>query len=534
VSNLNEQAVVKQKKDCYSYHNFQFPFRWSSNNNQTKKNSFDVLNVKLVEPNLWERKPFKLDNILAYNEYRYFYSFVRDVIYDRADETDQIQCKHYELGISDKAEYQITLKDKIYVLEIESITLDLYELNAGILSFHLFNRKKEQSTPLSILKINQYGRRIYLPFFKTEKEDVATAKIFNAADFAKGLDGSKGIEIAHKIALVNLFEENDDIIVEDFSKYNSPANFENGDFPTPKLISGLLEPILVDFTIEQLLDDRMFVLCWYGNNGIGNRLAYKYSYKNDKWWFKYIYVDARLATCQNSEMRNHFIENSTNARWADFRTFFGATRYSFVLLTNELSTLKKDKAEFILNHIQTIYFQMTRMVLLQRVLLLNFSQEINKVSKLKLNEGLIEKVDLLYENYLTFINKIHFKEITAQDQGIELYDMLIDKMRVNRDVDYLSKEMQELHSYVNLKQQKQQNDESSKLTKIATIFIVPTFVISLLSLIAGQKIDFQASFEWEMLGYVLFLVVIALISIFYVRKRPSKVITWIIKYIDKI
>lgn len=535
MSELIENKIIEPKQDCYSYHIFQFPFKWLLNNEQASKESFKILTKQLAANNLWERKPFKLDNILAYNEYRYFYPFVRDAIYDKASEADQIPCKHYEFNITDKAEYQITLKDKIYSVEIESITLDLYELNAGILSFHLYNRKQEQSSPLSVLEINQYGRRIYPPFLKTETNDVATAKIFSNADFGKGLRGSKGIEIAHQTALVNLFKENDEKIVEDFSSYNNPANFEREHFPTPKLVSELLKPIIENFNIEHLLDDRMFVLCWYGNNEVANQLKENYHYKNEEWWFKYVYVDAGLTTCQNREMRYRFIENSTNARWADYGTYFGVTRYSFVLLTSDLETLKKPaiNSEFLFNHIQTIYFQMTRLVLLQRALLLHFSDEINRVSKLEPEDRFIDEVDMLYKNYLMFINKIHFREITAQDQGIELYDLLLEKMCVNREVNYLSKEMQELHSYVNLIQQKQQNEESSTLTKIATIFLVPTLVISILSLVAGQHIDFQTSFELELFIFIFLLIGIALFSIFYVRKRPKSVMNWILKYFKK-
>lgn len=534
MSELIENKIIEPIQVCYSYHIFQFPFKWKG------KKSFGDLVSLLNSTESWEHKPFNINSILAYNEYQYFYPFIRETIYDSGIENEQVQCKHFERTISNKAQYEITLidktkdKTKTYALDIESITLDVYKLNAGILSFHLYNRDKAQASQIDILNINQFGRRLYPPFFITEKEEVATNKIFINNDYSNGLKKAKGIEIADQLALTGLLKDNNNI-VEDFTSFTEPSNFNNGICQTSQILKEVLKPLVDNFTIEPLLDDRMFVICWYGNNEISINLKDQYQYKNDEWWFKYIYVDAGLATCQNTEMRNQFIENSTNARWADFGTYFGVTRYSFVLLTSDLETLKKPEinSEFLFNHIQTIYFQMTRLVLLQRALLLHFSDEINRVSKLEPEDGFIDEVDMLYKNYLMFINKIHFREITAQDQGIELYDLLLEKMCVNREVNYLSKEMQELHSYVNLIQQKQQNEESSTLTKIATIFLVPTLVISILSLVAGQHIDFQTSFELELFIFIFLLIGIALFSIFYVRKRPKSVMNWILKYFKK-
>ena len=59
--------------------------------------------------------------------------------------------------------------------------------------------------------------------------------------------------------------------------------------------------------------------------------------------------------------------------------------------------------------------------------------------------------------YLVFINRIFFKEVTAQDQGIEIYDMIQKNMRINEDVFAIDKQIEELHNYAGFEKENENN-----------------------------------------------------------------------------
>ncbi|MBK6914991.1 MAG: hypothetical protein IPH11_15520 [Ignavibacteriales bacterium] len=93
-----------------------------------------------------------------------------------------------------------------------------------------------------------------------------------------------------------------------------------------------------------------------------------------------------------------------------------------------------------------------------------------------------KKISELYKHYILFVNKIYFREITAQEQGIEIYDMMQKIMRIPSDVKDLDNEMEELNHFASMTAEKNKNEEAIKLTKVATIFLIPTLMASLLGM----------------------------------------------------
>jgi Mg2+ and Co2+ transporter CorA len=66
--------------------------------------------------------------------------------------------------------------------------------------------------------------------------------------------------------------------------------------------------------------------------------------------------------------------------------------------------------------------------------------------------------------------------VTAQEQGIELYDILQREMRLDGQVTALEQEMQELHQYVNILEEDKRNEKLDLLTYFAALFVVPGFI----------------------------------------------------------
>lgn len=496
-------------QELYSYHVFLFPFQWQYTGKEYAKRTFeDKTSLKEFMAELkdtsWKRSLLPDDSVLYYNERNYFFDFVRDILYDdmRDHENQPRFVAHYQYDIEPEAiEYKIELAywdntTKTYVLQVDSILLHLYNTGVGVISFHLNNRLESQSDPNSILDINQFGRRLYPPFFNMDREKIGSKDQYQYNNFEAGLHGVSRIELSNSISLGS--------IKEDWQHYKNPDYFKNNPFQLPAFISALFptlnlttNPLAKDedafaIFITPALDDRMFVVCWYGNDEIANKLKVdttgdydfkavkidnEYAYLREEWLYKYLFVDKSL-TCQNEDMLKEKLKEHYNTRWINYSSFFGATRYSFVVFTNSLRGLKQAKTAFLLNHTQTMYYKMVELCLVQRACILRFADEVTEISAMmKTHEKLLgEHVSSLYKQYIRFVNKIYFREITAQDQGIELYDLLQKHMRLDRDVRDLDNEIEELHRYIVMMEERRRNRNLEILTTLAGAFVIPSFI----------------------------------------------------------
>jgi hypothetical protein len=454
--------------EVYSYHVFLFPFKLhfsSKCNNRT-----------LTPDSLkWKHKPFKIEKPENFNEYVYFYDFVREAIYD-VDKL--VQCFEYKLPDKTKSftpYYKIGIGSRYfkcpidYNLTIDKIELAIYkEEEIGILSFFLQNNFYPQQQ--DILNINDFGKRIYPQFLAidSKKEGTTYTKV------------TQEVFLAKEISLF-LTDENTPTFKTDFANFAQiDTTFEEEPL-IANFITGLLDsnvksvpikstqtPESTQILISPLLDDRMFVLCWYGNNELSNQYSQNrgnnYGYLQDDFWYQFLFMDNQSPTCQSDFMHVSLIKNATNERWVNYGTLYGVTRYSFVLLT--------DKGEFgkqtLLPHLKTMYTKIVMLSLVQRGAILKFSRELVTLSNLTLPIVSTQAADL-HKRYIQFVNKSCFREVTAQEQGIELYDLLQKQMRIAEQVKDLDKEIAELHNYVSLLEDKERNKEAAILNKEAAI-----------------------------------------------------------------
>lgn len=178
-----------------------------------------------------------------------------------------------------------------------------------------------------------------------------------------------------------------------------------------------------------------------------------------------------------AKMQTNLIINSTYDRWMDNSygcTLYGISRYSFVAITNE-SDFSKD---VILSHIQTMYFQMFTLLLSYRASIIKFSDDIQNATK-KENTELLFEAKKIYKEYLDFLNKLYFKEVTAQDQGIELYNQAMKVMDIEKYMSDLDHEINQLHSYTNMLEEKSRNDKLGMISKIGAVLLPPSLLAGL-------------------------------------------------------
>lgn len=429
--------------EVISQHIFLFPF--------TIEKDLD-LKSKTQNSERWQYTSPAITEDVQYNERVYFYEYVHEALYNHPGKDKNETSWHYDYKNACCGKYIINIGGEEFFLCIENISLHIFDTGIAILEFNLANRQHPQFS--DILKINDFGRRIYPQFLPLEK----AKKAF--------LPCSVTIQFSDQKSFCKTWDKFDK------SKYHENL--------VPDYITELLD--IKSSDIKPVLDDRMFTVCWYGNNEMAerihnkNRLSGSTDTLND--WYRFVFVDGGLKTCQCNKMTKDLIRETTNTRWVGYDTLYGISRYSFVCLTSDLKTLRDNNVDYIPIHIKTMYKQMAILALAQRASVMRFSRGVTDLS----NDFDPANISKLYKNYIGFINKIYFREVTAQEQGIDLYDLLLKNMRTHEQVRGLDEEIEELNTYATIESQKHQSNKIDKLTIANWYFLPLMFIASILGM----------------------------------------------------
>ncbi len=474
--------MEENNRPLHSSHIFMFPFRFDLNRdgfdyefefykdkNIRERVPFAEKLMESVKSNGWDHEPFELDEDLKgtkeymYNEFAYFYDYVRDGLYN-LDSEDPIsyyfEKKELKGGIYEiKIKKTKDRKEEIYALTIDGISLRLFKTGIGILSIELDNYSYPEFN--DVLNINDYGRRVYPQYIKDCSSDAAKDSFLADSIHITGMEEAEHFR----------FDISKDIHLGSHIMYLLGDAFSQEKKEKNRLY------------IQPSLDDRMFTVSWYGNDNKSRKLQEeKTHYLHSDDWHKYIYLDTSMSTVQNDKMKKELLEKSTYSRWSNFGTIFGITRYAFSVLTNSETTLKNNKAEFIIRHTKSMYFQMMHMLLANRSSILRFSDEVAALASEK--ELDTEKLSMTYRRYLTFYNRMYFKEVTHQEQGIELYDMALEQMKIPDHIEKLDGKFTKLHDFANLqsekviaKQQQKVSDKMNTIAKVGAALLLPPLLI---------------------------------------------------------
>lgn len=501
----------------YSYHIFYFPFKWEIPGEEKKlfSDQIDLNHISISNYSNWDR--VQLDNephIVSsseiqeqeelFGERQYYYDFVHPVLYDMKGIGDSI-IHHYERREPKErcVEYCIELKDKTYVLRLDALNVNLYSTGVGIMSFYLKNEREDQSDESSIRDINQYGRRI-MPPHSGEFERSSRSMIAQSIRI-KGLDGDY-------VDSFDFVKNGGGEINRSFSNVWEPANF----------IKQLIADLSSQLKVTPVIDDRMLVNCWYGNDELSLQVKNNVSFIDTDFWYKYVFVDKGNdwddVTCQNEEMKKDLIKKSTYSRWQKLGTLYGISRYSMVVLMNS-SWFSKNVLAM---HMRTIYSRMFELVIIQRASMLRFSGEVTKVSSLKgkKTKDVAERVSSLYKEYIRFINQIYFRHVTAQDQGIELYEMLLHQFDSEAQIKDLDEEISELHQYITLKIDQRRSENGDWLNKLAAIFLPASLFTGLFGMNPIFNSGILTLKDW--IVQIGFIIVASVVLLIFILRRKGE------------
>ena len=510
-----------KKKAFYSYHIFLFPFKWKMDDSLSNRLNLENISNQFLDTNEWERQFItdELPDEETYNEFMYFHPFAQEALYDRKDNDNIRQLVYTPSDESLAAEldnrksvdllYEIELLNgKKYALNIDKIHLNIYGTGIGILSFHLINyHSDELHSFLDVLNINSFGRRIYpsvLGLNHNEEVSSNQSKVYDLLPDAISLKKISKINSANEIwkASKEKFE------VDSFKNKFDPPNFISCLFP---------KDFFDSYQVTQILDDRMYTMSWCaaGNDIIKPKLTNEHTdaFLTSNLWYKYLFVDgATENSVANDLYRQNLLKRHSYTRWAGYGTLYGITRYSFMtLLATDNSS---GDSNWLSTHHRTMYYKMVELCLMQRASLLKFSKRIADITHEANPEENAKKTARLNKDYLHFINNIHFTEISPQEQGINLYNMLQDHLEIDRDRVELNQEIQELHNYMNILAEAQHNEAESRrnkaletLTLIGALLVLPSFLFGYYGLgILGEGFNENWAKKSIIIGLIFLIV----------------------------
>lgn len=501
----------------YSYHIFYFPFKWAKKDvaegTMTQLTDFSQIrflnNGKWVRPavaesqendgNKTDKNNVSLDAQVLYNEKNYYFRFVHDVLYDSGDGNDNL-VMHFERKEPQEKDVRYFIKvsgrEKPYSLKVDAININLYKTGVGMMSFYLRNDDESQCDTRDILNINQYGRRILPPFWSE-------------------VNAEKRQELSEYLEISGLDTE---ISKEDFKSYTVDEPWT-----ATSMLDSLLKDLTDNLTLTPVIDDRMFVISLYKNDDMSRlSLSAADAYCNpsspfSEFWYKYLFVDTGWPTCQNDEMMRDLLRTHTYLRWQKWNSLYGVSRYSFVYLTNS------GVPSYLVDYFMTTYARMMEITLVQRASVLCFSNEVTTLTKRRnwTLEKLSEHVDSLNEEYIRFINRMYFNELTSQDQGVELYGLIRQNLDIDSYVEELKDEIEKLHDTISFKVERSRNEKAETLNFMAAILLPVSIVtgfwsmnLSLFCNVKSNVIPFAVAVGLMILGVAF--------SIFLVRRRPLK------------
>lgn len=434
---------MENKKKLISSHIFILPFKIRGVDKKNREKEI-LKNFEDWENSLNDDKEIQ----------NYLNKYAKDALFSYGNDENDKYVKEKNYKNLKNGIYRIEYKGKEYNLEIENIKIKFFDTNIGTLSFILNNNQYEELE--DILLINNQGRKIYKAY---SAEDCSNVTIFNSEGLERAKQNIGYAEI--------VYEKKEEKLKNDIISY-----FLNLD------------------KIEPILDDRMFVMSHYlyssNEKNILNDMIN--NWENSENWYKYVFMDLMNSlTCHDEEMMRELLRTSTYRRWRKSNTLFGISGYSLVLLTDDGGFPKN-----VLNdHMKKHYFQIVSMVIAQKATIISLNETINN---LLLSEETGKKKE--YEEYLLYLSKMHFKEITQQEQGMELYNMCQEKMKIKEVTEEMNQKIKTLNEKYerenDKREEKREKEIERKIKWTAILFSVSNFI---LSIIAPNKTSLQRNIE---------------------------------------
>ena len=549
---------------------FLFPFTWNGNIIPDLKDwealPLDIpTNNATIKKGSWNRKK-------DYAQYIYFHDYVRSFLFQIKpgsgnDESklskDSVRCYKF-IGLTKPAIIELETYDSTKLCAILNNTyLHIFPGQVGILTFVTGNKIKtgdEQSDKNNelilvnnykntqriiqegkdLLLFNNMFRRIYPAYFEKQNFD---EQIKNN-EFPKSIQ----IKTLHGKPLGILAGLKNYSIEDTHFQRDASGKF----YPnlTP-LISQFLDPLFVDNTglidgekcmkYTPVLDDRMLVHTYvaFKEGNQFKELRGQNLEKNKESWnvyFSYLmYVD-------NPEKNNtyrydkEFIENllkeHTYPRWEHFHSKTGFSRYSSAF--QYASHWEPNYRNF-----ESMYYQMFLLVIFYRAKLIKFSSEIAVIAENfshatdadgRKQKNFKNDLRSLHQQFIKFMNIFWFREVSSQDQGIELFELMRKAFQLDPMFDQVKDEIERADDLLELLHNEKIEDFTQKAGIIGILIGILAIALAYFALDFEKIGGLIGQSSFSIIGLVLtfaFFCVLFLVFDDKLKIRVKSLIKWI-------
>ena len=440
-----------------------------------------------------------------YAEYMYFHDYVREFIFpnskqDTAFSEDSVLLYKYKLKTKPKitltyktsrdAAFDSDKSEKTISAWIQGIYLYLYPNDIGILTLQTGNTAniKDQAqneilhendeaelNGAEILLFNDMFRRIYPSYFENEKNGL--------------FEQIKNKEFPWAVTI----ETPDELLYEYKSKDLAQTTHLK-----PNLL-GKLTPVLSSY-VKNLLDS---FFSHSGNNAyvpiLDDRMLV-YSYiafpmkaqetltppKDLEVFFsRFLYVESPESNYRyEEEFMKKLLAQNTYKRWEHYNTKIGFSRYSGTFLYF-------GHKEFLYRPFASMYYQMFLLIVYYRACLLQFADQIALVSKGFLDKDIkrskppptfLKQLCNLHGRFMKFMNIYWFKEVTNQDQGIELFALMRRAFDLDDMYTQVKEEIERADDFAQLLHQKKIECFQKWMTVFGAIISLAAMIAALIPL----------------------------------------------------
>ncbi len=463
-------------KQAYSYHSFFFPFVWDN----AGKIDFDTY-LKKVEESGWKNNgvtdfsEIGSDSIADYEAVQYFTDAAKKSLFGW--NADFVRCYRYR-KTDESSKYVIEKGETSWKLKLLSIQLKIHNTGIGILCFETAN--EDYCTLTDVKAINEYGRRIFPPYTGEKGCSRCADRLGIVTEDAQICEN-----IATKIP---------------FSKTECIPNF-------------ICQLLPSDVLVQSAIDDRMYISCLINDAAAFSFLKkYQTDEKASNSLYELIFADLEgTCSCPTEDIRATHLERVLYRRWLGQRledgtvcgTLYAVTRHSFFCITASKNPLLPEHS------FRAIYTPMATMVLAQRATILSLDNMVSHLSygfekkNARLTRKQIRTLQQLQRKHIGFLNQHMNIEVTCQEQGIELYEMLQHEMNIPQEAESIGNEIERLSDAANTA-----NDNF--LSVLATVLAS--------ALVFLQPVA-EAVFQWIPLYYLTAVVLAVLIIILLYKKR---------------
>lgn len=384
-------------------------------------------------------------------------------------------------------------------MDLLDIEITLYQFDVGHVSFLCrYHMEPDMPEPDKafyehVLIINDRMRRLYIPWLDNRVGDHGVGEME-----ARKLAQLQGHGPYHEIRLMihepygNFNPHCPGVLVED---YEACLSFETMDMENPnrpillEAVLGQMDQQEMGCSFELLDDNRMFTLAFIQTQSIQGFLNQpswgdmEQLRKNSR-WYRLIMVDGvqETAMTNNASLREQGVWESTYTRWLDSEnpdnsTLFGVTPHSFIMLGS-------CRNQYFCDHLQSSfihqYSEMVRLVLGQVAAVHRFGRDIyslsgrvmsprKKIRSHGLDERVFREVSAFRQSFNDYINRLFFREVSPQVQGIELYRMVQGKLEIQEHLSELREEISQLFNHMEMLQRQSQEKSIHQLTQTSIV-----------------------------------------------------------------